>query len=180
MARWLLGALGAAVAMFLWGFVFWGLLGGAGALRTLPNEDAVRDALQGGALATGTYFLPAMVPGQPPPERGPIVKIYYQADGVFPMTPARMGTGFLHLWLAALLAGGLLSLVAAPLGSYGRRVGFVLLLGLFAAFVIPVGDAIWWHHPLAFQLTQFAYHAVGWLLAGLVLAWAVRGPLGAR
>jgi hypothetical protein len=181
MLRWVLGAVGAAVVMFLWGFVYWGLLPfGAASIHSLPNEDAVRAALRAGNLPTGVYYLPKM--GTDPAAEahsleGPIVKLYYRAEGGPPMSPARMGLGWLHGLVAALLAGYLLATVTGVMNTFPRRLAFVFALGLFGSFTMVLGDAIWWHHPLGFQLTQFGYHAVNWLLAGLVLAAVIKEPV---
>ena len=68
------------------------------------------------------------------------------------------------------LMGLLLSMASPALETYSRRVAFVFLAGLVAVVLVDVGQPIWWRHSWDYWLANGAYHTVGSLLVGLVLA----------
>jgi hypothetical protein len=107
---------------------------------------------------------------------GPLVQVFNRKDGINPMAPETMGVGVVHLFLSSLLAGFLLHLAAPRLTGYGSRVLFVRLLGVFAAFSIEVGNAVWFHHPWDFQLFAAGFDVSNWLVAGAVLGLVVKPP----
>jgi hypothetical protein len=185
--RLLIGAFLAAIVMFVWGFVFWTLLAKQiGVMR--PADSDVIDAMVKHApeLESGEYFYP------PPPDpgdseddrknkeekhkQGPLVEISYQAGGAEPMDPVYFALGFLHLVALGVIAGFLLIMALKNLPTYLSRVGFVLLLGIFATAAIDVAAVIWFRHPWRYPTMLAIYHASSWLLAGLVLAAVIRPP----
>lgn len=187
MLRWLLGAAGAAVVMFVWGFLWWAVLPmGSLMTSTIANEDAVRAVLRAELPATGVYFVPEvkhtpegdLAPGvEARHHDGPLVHIFYRDGSIAVFSIGYMLTGLLHSFVAALLAGYLLSGVLGSLKTYAKRVLFVALLGVFAAFAMKVGDAVWFYHPLGYELMGTLFTAINWLLAGLVLAAVIKKPL---
>jgi len=185
LARVTVGSLLAAVALFLWGWVFWGILPFSKTMvRPIPNGATVTKTLKENIPETGVYFYPIMPENatseseqkafQEAHLQGPLVQLYYHKEGVDPLTPAMMGSGFLHYWVSALLLGSLLALAAPSLSCYWSRMGFVFLTGLFAAFAIDLSSAIWFHHPWDYQLFAFGFDVSNWLLAGVILAAVVK------
>jgi hypothetical protein len=183
MTRLLIGALLAAVVMFVWGFFFWTVLPQKfSVMRPLPDGDEVAATLKKGLPESRVYLWPfgdcsetsEMEELARRHEEGPLVQITYRKDGVKMMNPAVFAAGFGHFFLSALLAAVLLQFALPNLPSYFCRVSFVALLGLFAALFIDLSTPIWFHHPVGFPLYNFAYHATSWLLAGLALGAVVK------
>jgi hypothetical protein len=184
MVRILVASLLAAILLFVWGAVWWMALPfGGWAMRATPNEEAVGAVLKSNLPESGTYFFPFREQGATPEQekalierhkQGPLAQITYLKDGVDPMAPQAFAAGFAQMVLSTLLAAILLSLAAPALGSYPRRVGFVLLLALFAVATLILADIIWFHHPWAYPAMRAAFALSSWLLAALVLAAIIR------
>lgn len=182
--RVLLAAFLSAVLMFMWGFVFWGMLNvGGKIMQPLPAELDVLASLRQAGTASGMYVypMPAAMDDQAGSEafeakhtEGPILQMAYQAEGGPPMPPARFAQGLAHYFAVALLTSWLLAMAAQSLPSYGSRVMFVLLLSLVAAVWSTVGDAIWWFHSPAYCLGNMAYLMGAGLVMALVTAAIVR------
>lgn len=159
------GALVAAIVMFLLGFVFFGLLG---MMLFAPLDPATATALQGALgqhlSATGTY----MVPGDEEAWRiGPSAVVNFVAAGGANSIPMAMGMGFLHFVVSAFLIG--LGLKAAG-GDAQRQMGVALWYGLAAAVFMHLGDPIWYGFGWRSTLIEFAFDAVIFIAGGLVLA----------
>jgi hypothetical protein len=187
--RVLLGALLAAVVLFVWGAVFWMALPFASAvMHPLPNGDALVRTLKESLPRSGVYLFPwpdetntaAADPATGECDfvkkhrEGPLVQLTYRTDGLDPMSAQTLLIGFGHLFVSALIAGGLLAAALPGLRSYGARVLFVFLLGVFASVAVDLAGPIWFHHPWEFPLMMAGFDTVNWLLAGLVLPWVIR------
>ncbi|MFQ5724614.1 MAG: hypothetical protein ACE5G6_08970, partial [Terriglobia bacterium] len=138
-----LGALAGGVVLFLWGFIFWTILPfGHWSVSALPNEQAVIETLRKAETPSGTYYFPAPPEGGDvtDPEyvqkhsKGPVGHLFYRAEGIDPNSPFTLLQGFFHFLLSALLVALLMKPALPQLGSYGLRVGYIWLLGLFATF----------------------------------------------
>ncbi len=190
--RILLSALLAAVAIIVWGFVYWAALPfGASSLSTMPNEDAVRSTLSQNLTASGAYYFPGMDPNaadKAAAEKsyrekhvaGPVGILMYKKDGGEPMAPAVIVTGFIHAFISAVLMGVLLAMALPALPMYGQRVLFVFVGGVFAAYAVDSGYYNWWNFPIGFTLANGIYEAVAWLIAGLIMARILAEGGGAR
>jgi hypothetical protein len=186
MVRVIAAAVLAAAAQFVWGFVFFGFLSGMEFMTSrAPNETAVTEALKSTLPESGTYLIPSC-PGHSATEEarmafanrhaeGPLVQIHYRKDGMsMAQLPVVMGAGFVQTTLTALLAALLLRTALPGLAAYRNRVGFVFVLGVFAATATRLSDLIWLHQPWAFPLGQMVFCATAWLLAGVILAAIIR------
>ncbi|HYE97034.1 MAG TPA: hypothetical protein VD962_12570 [Rubricoccaceae bacterium] len=176
----LLGAVLAAVVLFLFGFVVWGLMP-VDPFSTVSDEPALSQTLVQVLPASGVYLLPdegdteeEFAAATEAMRRGPLAMVFFRREGVEPMAPAVFALGFLHMFVTALLLGLVLRQAAPALPSYGARVAFVALLGLTAAVWARLGEPIWWHFPWGFHLLYFFSDLLSWTLAGLVLARFVR------
>ena len=175
----LLGSLLAAVALFVWGFLFWGMP------IVQPIDSGVDGAKAQAALKEllthdGVYVVPEP-PGQEMTEgwkamhrQGPIATIFYRTRGMEPMAPTVFVLGFVHNLVTCLLIGLLLGKAIPALPSYGARVGFVVLAGVAATVWGHAGDPIWMAHPWRFHLLAMGYDFVAWTLAGAILGKFVR------
>lgn len=182
------GAVAGALALMAWGFVYWVLLDAPGAaLRAVPDEAGLMAQLREALPASGVYVFP-MPPGRDgaraagsTPETfrtrhraGPVGMIQFTREGREPLSPRVYLAGFLHGFAACLLAGWLLALAQPALETWLHRWAFVSALGLFAVLAVRGYDPIWWNLPWHHALQMAAYQAVGWVLAGGVLAAIVR------
>lgn len=177
------GSLLAAVAMFVWGFLFWGLRPvDPFAHLTLAQERAVAAVLSAELPGPGVYFLPdrdALGGDASWAERhtaGPVAFVAFRPDGANPQSPVKMLMGFLHMLATAALLGVVIRLGRLP--DYGARFGLAAAVGVAATFFAYVAQPIWFDLPWGHYLTRSIYDLVAWLLAGAVLAWFVRPSSG--
>jgi hypothetical protein len=176
MGRLFLGSVLAAVAMFMWGFVFYVVSPAMGAvIKTVDDTAATQAVLREHFTESGTYF----IPGPDLPEEqmnrlhqaGPLVMIHIRQEGAPPMDPMVLFWGFVHQWVTCLLLGLLLMKAAPALAGYWARAGFLTLAGFAAALFIDYGATIWWLTDRGFALTNLVHDTLAWSVAGLVLAW---------
>jgi len=182
MKRILIGSLLAAVVLFVWGFLFWGLSGVANAVMDpVPDEAALSQKLSEALPKSGVYVLP-YPPSQPSDEflkrheAGPLAQIFYRREGLNPMSGGVFGAGFVHMLVSVLVMAFALNLALPATSSYGARVKLVIVAGLAGAIYSNLGKPIWWHHVWDYHLLEFVYDFTSWVLAGLVLARFVRNP----
>jgi hypothetical protein len=105
--RALIGAVAAAVAMFIVGFIFFATpINGIG-MKSLPDPQAaaVQNALAQNLPETATYAVPSdATAGQTTLYgRGPIATIHYNTSGFAIGDPATMIGGFIHMLVVTLL-----------------------------------------------------------------------------
>ncbi len=174
----LLGSLLAAIAFFFWGFIFYSVTGLPEKVLKQPAGD-VGPVLNETFPESGTYFVPGMGNMEEAQElmaRGPVAMVHLHREGLRPMDPMLMLGGFLHGWGYALLLGLLLPQICKKSG-YGARIGFVTLVGATGAFCARIGDTIWWHKSLDWQVTEVAYTTIGAAVIGAVLARFITSPV---
>ncbi len=176
--RVLLGVVLGAVALFMWGFVFWGLLPVPTSIfRSFTDDAIMAEALKSNAAEPGVYTVPdASLIGRDAPEytrrheSGPVAMVFIHPGGLSVMPPGMMAKGFLNMLASVFLMAVLLRMAAPALETYSRRVGFVFLTGLVAVVYIDLGQPVWWRHTWDYWLANGLYHAVGALIVGLILA----------
>lgn len=171
------GSLLAAVAVFIFGAVYWSSPVMSAGAREVADDAAAQVILREAFPETGIYWVPGMNLYAQDAERynalheaGPAAMINIVQEPGPPMASSTFVAGFLHEWIVCFLIGLLLLRVAPALPSYGSRVGFVTLAGFVMAVFVDFGAVIWWKMPLAFQLVDGLYNVIVWLLAGLVMA----------
>lgn len=173
-----LGIVLAAVVLFVWGFLFWGIAP-VNPIDTGLDAAKAQEMLRQLVPKDGVYVVPEM-----PHEtteawttqhrQGPLAMIFVRTTGGEPMAPMTFVLGFVHNVLTAFLIALLLSKAAGVLPTYGSRLGFVLLAGVAATIWAHAGDPIWLNHPWRFHLLSMFYDVVAWSLAGAVLARYVK------
>lgn len=180
MVRGILGAVLAAVVMFMWGFVYWSAMNMASkSFLPLPDTDDIVAVLRQKKLETGMYLYPTPVsPFSDQQEasrklhaEGPLLQLAYRAEGMKTMPLLQ---GFTHSLVIALFMAWLLAKTLGSSPGYIRRVIFVTLLGVFASVWANGGDVIWWFHSPDYFHVQLIYMVVSALLMGLVLAAFVK------
>jgi len=181
MSRKLLGIVLGAVAVYLWGFLFWGASNFAYSAWKTPTstDEAIQTDLLKHFPETGTYYVPGKY--HDPAEldalmqAGPTAFVHVNArEGRPMMMTSIMVSGFILCLVVAALITAILSLF--PLAAYGDRVKLAALVGLTAVVAIHIGDAVWWLTPLDWKLTQSFYDLVQFGILGLVLARFTQPP----
>lgn len=175
MVKFILGIVVASVALYMWGFLFWGL----GPYPTLiwkqPTDMAVaRSALAEQFPQAGTYFVPPYTGDddafQKGYEEGPVAFVQMLAPQGRPaMDASIMIRGFVLNVLVIVLLALLLKQVVAATPTYLSRVSVATLVGLVAAVFIDIGDTAWWGIALEWKLYQAAYHVSAAVVVGAVL-----------
>ncbi|HEX3555631.1 MAG TPA: hypothetical protein VIA62_20610 [Thermoanaerobaculia bacterium] len=176
MRRFVLGVILAALAMFVWGMLYWG----ANPLPYTTWKRSTDDVAAGQALLkyfpqNGTYYIPGMYHDKATLARmfqqGPVAFVHMlRREGRPMMDPSIMGKGIVLYLAVALLFAWVLRLALPALPTYGSRVKLAALLALVAVVMIDLGDAVWWYIPLDWKIQQGLYNLSALLVGGLVLA----------
>lgn len=175
MKRLLLASFLAALAVFFWGFLFWGLSPLPGSvMKSTTNDQAAQTALAEIFPASGVYFIPSPS-GDPEAmdalhRAGPIAMTHIQRNGRPAMDPGIFVWGFVHGWVVCLLLGWLMFRAGPALPRYRSRVLFIAVAGFAAGLFIDYGATIWWYSDRSWQLLNLAYNTIAWLVAGVILA----------
>ena len=163
----------ATAAMFVFGAVFWMSPLPYNFVESTPLDGSVQQALREHFPRSGTYLVPGLSEDMERiaelHEDGPLATVHVTAEGRPVMSGSVFLWGFLHeLALVAVLAG--LLLVARPnLISYGRRMKFFAVIGLFAG-LLPWADVVWWYVPHGFPMIIGVYNFLSVLVVGAVLS----------
>ena len=183
MKRLILAALASALAVMLWGFVFWA--GGGASVgfssMTSENERVVQEVLRSELPETGTYVLPDMESGAPVAEwtarhlAGPIAFLHVTQAGADPMSPRIYVLGFFHMFLTALMLGLLMQRTVPAAAGWSARVGFAVVLGVLVAFWSNLSDPIWFYQPWGYHLVTSFYDVAAFAIMGAVLGKLVPG-----
>jgi hypothetical protein len=88
--------------------------------------------------------------------------------------PKTFVTGLVLNFLVCFVAAWLLSKALGGLRSYGARVQFVAILGLFAGIAIHLMYWNWWEFPTNYTIGCLADTVIGWTLVGLAIAAIVK------
>jgi hypothetical protein len=174
MTKQLIGVVLGTVAIFLWGFVYWGLMSAPYApLKATNGDDAARQALLEHFPATGMYLIPGAYNSPEDSARmfaeGPIALVNFVREGRPMEDPVMMGQGFAVNLVVVLLLSLVMKKALPALPSYSERVMFAALIGLTAVVMINLGDAVWWRYPWAWKMSQSLYGLVSFTIAGAIL-----------
>ncbi len=177
----LIGGIGGGVLAFAFGAFSWMASPWMDHdLHKFSDEDAVAAVIQANVTGPGMYYLPywpesgdAAVQGQVMAKmrRGPLVFAAVRLKGDPAMGSMYAGGLFIQIVTAALVTWMLLR---AGIASYGGRLTFVVVFALAAAVVGVLPAWNWWGFSDRYTLILFAEMLAGWLLAGLVIAWATK------
>jgi hypothetical protein len=148
MIRAAVGIGAATLAVYGWGFVFWGTSGlPYGAWKQVDDEVEVWQLLKQHFPTDGVYAIPGYGGDEKDTmkrfENGPVAFVYMTAGEGQPMHDMSIMISGLGVYLAvsavmfALLKVGNIAL-------YRRRVGFCMLVGVAGALAITIGDVVWW------------------------------------
>lgn len=186
MKKFLLAPLLAAVAMFVFGAIYWISPFPYQALQPVADSAATADALAKLFPATGTYLIPD--PGVKDEKlltelslRGPSAQVQFIKEGHPPIDPGVFLKGFLHYFVVAFLLAFFLSKLPTSQGiGYTCIVQICAFIGAIGAIFICFNDPIWWHHPWGWKAMEALYVVLNSAIAGLVLGRFFRVPAPAK
>ena len=174
----LIAILLSALAMFLWGAVYW-MNPLASAVFQVPEDDALaQSALSEHFPSDGVYWVPGNMEDADSRKQlhqaGPIALVSITHTGKDPMAASVMILGFVHMIGYAILLLLLLRASSALRKTYLCRVQLMALVGLILAFFTELGAMIWFYQPVAYSLLLAGYAFSVTLAGGAVLAIWVR------
>ena len=170
MKKYLLAPFLGALAMFVWGFFYYGVSGIP--YQALQPAQDVGPALDKLFPESGAYIVPD--PRMDPEameeklEAGPFATVHIQKGGRPAMDPMILLQGFALEFVSCLLLVVLLSL--AQIRWYTNRLLFASLVGLLIAIYAQGGLVIWWHQDLGWHARTIIHDVVAWFAAGAVIA----------
>jgi hypothetical protein len=177
--RVIIAAVVGSVLLFFWGFVAHMLLPfSEKAMKPVPNETAVLEAVRGNVTENGVYFIPYVnyktaseADKQAYAEKianGPSGMLVLRTGGVSMDMKKELPMEFISNFLAALVA----ALAVAGIGArtYGGRVGTIFAFGVVAWLSISVSQWTWYGFSTDFLISDLVDQWGGWLLAGLGMA----------
>ncbi|HJR73135.1 MAG TPA: hypothetical protein VJ806_05800 [Luteimonas sp.] len=181
--RLLVAAIVGGIVMFVWQAVaHMALPIGEMGMKTASGQETAIAALQASATdGGGVYMLPGMSPEQWADEKAkaafqeqykssPYAFVVYRPEGnpaLVDMVP-NLAKQFVSDVIAAFLVAWVLALGAF---GFGKRVLIAGALGLFAWLAISVPYWNWYLFPVSFTVGALVEQVVGWLLAGVAIAW---------
>ena len=178
--KFLMGVVVTAVVLFFWGFVFWMMMPfPKNVYRTAPQQDTYVDQLQAAISEPGAYLIPAGMSADPTDptiqERhlaGPLVTILYRGEGAPVQGASVFMNGFLHMLVAAILAG--MIVISSGRQTYFGRFMVIFWVGIFAAVWTQVSKVVWFYYPWNYCLLEMGYIASSILWMGLILAFFLK------
>ena len=180
MGRIIIGAMAAAVAMFIISFIFFATPLMKLGTGSVDNAQAatVQRALAANLPATGTYF----IPGADTPEQtvmygqGPIATVHYNVGGFSVADPGAIVGGLIFNFVVALLIGAALMAVAGRVTDFPSQARLIVLFAVAGAAYTHLGEPIWYHHDWGHFIYLFIADVLALAIAGLVIArWFLGG-----
>jgi hypothetical protein len=186
------GILG-GIAMFIWtSIAHMALPLGEAGINEIPNESAVLGAMQGNiGDKTGLYIFPGLGVGKSATreEKSEAMKQMQQRiaanpSGILmyhpPGRPFAFGKSLVVEFSTEVLQAILVVWLLAQtrIGSFGGRVGFVLIAGILAAITTNISYWNWYGFPGVYIASYILIEIVGFFLVGIVAALLLRkrGP----
>jgi hypothetical protein len=173
MARALVGAVAAAVAMFILGFIFFATPLRNVAIGELDDGQAaaVQQSLNANIQRTGTYYVPD--PDTPQQSvmygKGGVATIHYNSGGFAAADTTSMAGGFVHmLAVTVLMAVGLYTL-SRYVPELTEQVKILVLAVVSAAVFMRLGEPVWYHHAWGSAIYMFIADSVSLLVAGTII-----------
>ena len=180
------GALVGAIIAFAWCAVSWMVLPWYNTqFKQFKDSEQVADVIRNQVTEHGLYMLPGCCGSCDDPaeevrwkqnyERGPIMLASIDPKGAkFDMT-RNLIIQFVMFFVAAWIVSYLLTQFK-PKSTYGERVFYVTMIGLFLAIVSVVPMWSWWRYPTGFVMVSFLDTVITWFLAGLGIAKFAHAP----
>jgi hypothetical protein len=182
MIRVIIGAIPAALAMFVIGFLFFA--SGLQNIATRTVDDTRAAAVQQSLAAnlpsgTGTYTIPN--PDESSAQtvmygRGPIATVHYNAKGYAAMDTGAMVGGLVLNFVVALLIGAALIGIDRRVPDFGSRARVVAIVAVAASAFSHLGEPLYYHHDWGHFLYLFIADSLALVAGGLIIAkWFLSG-----
>jgi hypothetical protein len=172
-ARALVGAVAAAIAMFILGFLFFATPLASFGTKSLPDAQAqsVQSVLAQNLPGTATYAIPSdTTPHQTSLYgRGPIATVHYNTNGYAVGDAATMIGGFIHMLVVGLLMAVGISGLSGHVGPFRDRMRLLVLGVLGATLFMRLGEPIWYHHDWGHAIYLFVADSVSLIAAGFII-----------
>jgi hypothetical protein len=170
--RTILAGFAGGILMFVWSSIAHVALPlGHIGVKALPHEASSISTIASAMGGEGGLFIFPDKPMANKKGSGPVGLLIFQPRGSYEMSPAQLATEFAKEVAEALIAAILLSMTA--LQSYGARLGFVSLVGLVVSIATNLPYWNWYAFPLSYTLSYGAIQLLGYVAAGLAIAWVV-------
>jgi hypothetical protein len=171
-----LGALAAAVAMFITGFVFYAtplsMIQYKGVGET--EQAAVQGALAANltATGTGTYMIPSpdSAEGSVMYGKGPIATVHYNAKGFSTEDASGMIGGFVQEFIVCMILAFALSKLDRRVPDFASRAQIVVGFAVAASGLINLGQPVWMHEDWSYAVYAFLADAAMLAIPGLIIA----------
>jgi hypothetical protein len=179
MIRVVIGSAAAAVAMFVIGFIFFGLGLQNLAIKSVGDLQAapIQQTLRANIAATGTYI----VPGERTPEQtrmygtGPVATIHYNVNGqVAGMNAGTAFKGLIFNFAIALAFGLALIGIDGRVRDFGSRARVAAIIALAAAAFSHLGVPLYYPHDWAYYIYLFLADGIALAAAGVIVAWFIK------
>lgn len=173
MPKLVLGAIAAAIAMFITGFIFFATPLGqiAYGSATEAQQAAVQNALAANLPGTATYVVPS--PDTPATTvlfgKGPVATVHYNSAGFSVASPDALIAGFVLDLIVALLIGLALYGVAGRVTLFADRVRLLVLFSVAVLLIGIISDSVWLHVDWAYTLYAFIGSLAMLVVGGLVI-----------
>jgi hypothetical protein len=181
MIRVIVGSAAAAVAMFIIGFIFFGIGLQNLAIKNVTDLQAapIQQALRANIADTGTY----VVPGDRTAEQtrmygtGPVATIHYNVNGQAPGMSAGLAIKGLVFNFAIALAIGLALIgIDGRVPDFGSRARVVAIVAVAAAAFTHLGVPLYFPQGWTYYVYLFIADAVALAAGGIIVAWFLKAP----
>ncbi|QDT65737.1 hypothetical protein [Calycomorphotria hydatis] len=180
--RFNLGIVIAAIALYAFGFLYWGVSPFGTFVWERPKDpEAVRAFLKEHFPENRTYGIPVF----PAPDggedaknefakahaEGPVAIVHMtNVDGRPALDSSIMIKGFILNAICIMLVANIMKFVVTSLPTYISRLLFVLSLGLLVAIFTQAGDIVWWKIDWQWKSYIAVYDLGSFLIIGAILA----------
>lgn len=179
MKQTIIGIVLASVALYLWGFIVWGM-GPYGTMiwKQAKDDSVAAQLLKEQFAENGTYMVPAVNYSaeelDAKYQAGPVAFVHMMAvDGRPAMDSSIMLNGFLLNLIVIVLIAMLMKQVESALPTYRDRIKFAALAGMVCAMLVDIGDVAWWQMDLGWMFYRGFYHVTAWIVTAAVLGFFV-------
>ena len=175
MARVIIGAVVATIAMFFIGFIFFATPLARLSMAKIDDGQAaaVQQALAANLPRTGTYSVPGMDTRAQTNmfSQGPIATVHYNTGGFAATEPATLVKGMVLNFIVALLIGAALIGIDRRVPDFGSRARVAVIIAVAATAFTHLGEPIYWHHDWGHFIYLFVADSLMLAAAGLIVAW---------
>ena len=185
MLRVIIGAIPAAIAMFILGFVFYATPLQRMATGAVDDTQAaaIQNSLSANLPATGTYVVPD--PGKSAAQgvmygQGGIATIHYNTGRYAAVETTSLIVGTLVDFVVALLIGAALIGMDRRVPDFASRGRLVVFIAVAASAYINLLGPIFYHYGWGHFIYRFIADAITLSAAGLIIArWFLSSPRAA-